>query len=83
MLAAFYAWSAFYDFVYFGGVFCLNLEANPNFHRNEPTLKFSLTLFKTDFILIISLTVFPVARIVRSTPNHKMPTRHKMPLTYT
>ena len=62
MLAAFYAWPAFYDFAYFGGVFCLNHEANPNFHRNKPTLKFSLALLAKDFTLI-SLTVFPVARV--------------------
>ena len=59
MLAAFYAWPAFYDFAYFGGVFCLNHEANPNFHRNEPTLKLSLALFTKDFALI-SLTVISV-----------------------
>ena len=57
MLAAFYDCSAFCDLAYFCGVFCLNHEANPNFHRSEPTFKFFLTLFKKEFILI-SLTVF-------------------------
>ena len=66
MLAAFYAWPAFYDFAYFGGVFYLNHEEIPNFHRNKPTLKLYLALFTKDFTLIY-VTVFPVARVVRCT----------------
>ena len=38
--AAFYDCPAFYAWAYFGGIFCLNHEANPNFHREEPTLTF-------------------------------------------
>ena len=61
MLAIFYDCPVFYAWAYFVGVFCY--EANPNFYRNVPTLKLSITWFKKDFTLI-SLTVFSVARII-------------------